>query len=548
MANDVDIVIGAKNQASKILDDVGRSTQMLATNVASSAEKIKVSFAAIAAPLAAIGTAIAAFKGGGELISFLTSSAQAFGDSEEASRKLSLAIDLNGESSQSSMERHSALADTLQRTMNIEDEVTKGLMAQASMLGVADDKLDDTTKAAIGLATAMGTSLDDGLAKVRKALDGNFTSIERQIPAIKALKTEEGKFAAILSLSEKGLMQKAASSDMASQADERAMLAIGELMESVGAAVLPLQAMAYQGLEIVATSINTAFGPALKNAGTAIDRLNVRVLSGFKSVAIGVVTAGTILEVAWENLGNLAAIASASVILSLETMRADAQNALTVAIPAYVIWFGDNFSNLITDACAAVIKTFENMGKIVGEIFAAIWLVIAGEQTVGEAMENIGRAAGRGLLDGFKATTKELPDVLTRALTDTEKSMTSFLSTASNNIAGQLDSKLTERLKAVNDALAPKEEDDEAKKIGKNFRMNKAGEKKEKQDTESILTATESRLLTRGKVDNATEKVAQNTTRMIEQNDELKTELYQQTQRLDKIEQNTNIEVEMVPG
>lgn len=535
MAQSVDIVIGAKDQASKILDDVGRSVQRLSSGMA-----------VVAAPIAAIAAAFAAITSVRSVVETLSGAGQAFGDSEDATRKLTIAIELSGTASVESMENHNALADSLQRTLNIEDEVTKGLMAQASMLGVADRKLDDVTKTAIGLATAMGTDLNEGLRTARLALDGNFKAIEKQVPAIRALATEEQKFHATLALAEKGLIQKAAASDSATQADERAMLAIGEFMESAGAAVLPLQAMAYQGLELVVTSINTAFGPALKDAGAKVEGFKGLVLEAAKQVAMGAVVAGTFIEVAWNNIGNIAAIASASVILSLETMRADAQHALTVAIPAYAVWFADNFFNIMRDAGVAVVAVFSNLGTIIGEIFANVWSVITGEQTVSSAMENIGRAAGRGLLDGFEATTQALPTVMNRALTDTEKSMTSFMATASSNIAGELSSKLEERMKAVNEALATKEKDDD-KKISSGLKMNKFDTKAPKGSAESVLTATESRLLTRGRVDDPSKMVAQNTARMVEQNDELKSELYEQTRRLDSIEKNTAIELESVP-
>lgn len=549
MSEAVDIVIGAKNQASRILDDVGRSTQMLATNVASSSEKIKVSFGAIAAPLAILGTAIAAFKGGGALMSFLTSSASAFGDSEDATRKLAIAIDLSGMASADSLNKHNALADSLQRTMNIEDELTKGLMAQASMLGVADSKLDDVTKAAIGLSAAMGTSLEDGLSKVRKALDGNFTSIEKQIPAIRALATEEQKFEAMLSLAERGLIQKAAASDSMSQADERAMLAIGELMESAGAAVLPLQAMAYEGIEIVVTSLNAAFGPAIKSAGEFFGSFKDLVASGAQILATSLVTAGTFIEVAWNNLGSVFEIVGASILLSLETMRADLEQVLTVTIPTYAVWFAGNFFNIMRDAGMAIVTVFSNLGTIIGEIFAGIWLVVTGQQSIGEAMENIGRAAGRGLLDGFEATTQALPEIAARSMTDAEKVLNAVIDKNSEAIASDFSSKLASRLDAVNTALSPKE-DDADKKISKDLSLNKLDAKKKKNgkedSTESILTATESRLLSRGRVDKTGEQVAQNTNRMIEQNDELKAEMYGMRQAVDDMNRKADIDAEFV--
>jgi hypothetical protein len=536
MADSVDIVIGAKDQATKILDDVGRSVNRMASSVS-----------AIAAPLAAVGAAFAAFKGTTEFFSFLGKSGSAFGDSEEANRKLAKAIELSGESAAASMPRHVALADAMLRKFNIDDETTKGLMAQASMMGIADDKLDEVTKTAIGLSEAMGVSLEQGLKSARLAMDGNFNVLSRLSPAVRAAGTEEEKFAAMLELAQKGLLQKADAANSASQADERAMLAIGEFMESVGQAILPLQAMAYEGIGLVVDSLNIALGPAIKSAGEYFGSFKDTVLFGAKALATGMITVGTFIEVAWNKLGSVFEIVGASVLLSIETLRADIEQALTVAIPAYAVWFADNFFNIMRDVSMAVVTVFSNLGAIIGEIFGQVWLVITGQQSIAGAMEEIGRAAGRGLLDGFEATTKPMPEIAARAMTATELAMNQIIDTNSKAIASDFGSKLEARLQAVNDALAPAEKDDTAKlALSKKIANKSSKASKGESSTESILTATESRLLSRGRVEDPSAKVAQNTQRMIEQNEELRAAMDATNQRLEAIQKNTEVEIEGV--
>ena len=543
-----DIVIGAQNQASKILEDVGKSTRVLGADLNHLSTTAKISFASFAAPLAAVGAAIAAFKGTAALGGFLSDSATAFGEAAEAARKLATAIDLSGASSGQSMAKHAGLAAIMQTKLNIEDEVTMGLMAQASMLGVQEDKLDSVTKAAVGLAETMGTGLDDGLKKVRLALDGNFKGIEKLMPSIKAMATNEEKLAAVMALSEKGLVQKEAAAGAASQADERASLAMGELMESVGAAVLPLQALVYDGLEIVITTLNAAFGPAISAAGGYFTSFAETVTSGAKWLAESIIASVTFIEVVWNNLGKVFETIGAVVLLSLETLRADMEQVLTVVIPSYAMWFADNFVNIFRDAGMAIVTVFSNLGTIIGEIFAGIWGVITGQESISEAMANVGRAAGRGLLDGFESTTAALPEIAARAMTDSESALSALIAGNTDSIMDEFQSKFTERIEQVQKDIEDKPFEAAVDLKLNDSALDKAKKtKKDKADsTDTVLSATESRLLTRGRVDDPSITVAKNTEAMKEQNEEIKAELAEQTRRLDQISENTNIEEESI--
>lgn len=547
-----DIVIGAQNQASKILEDVGRSTHVLSKDIEGLANTSKMNFSAMLGPLAAVGVAFAAFKGASAALSsvtgFLSDSIDAYGEAEDAARKLAIAIDLSGASSGQSMEKHQELAAVMQTKLGIEDEVTMGLMAQASMMGVQEDKLDSVTKAAVGLAETMGTSLDDGLKKVRLALDGNFKGIEKLVPSIKEMATNEEKLAAVMALSEKGLIQKEEAAGAMSQADERAGLAFGEFMESVGAAILPLQALVYDGLEIVITTLNAAFGPSIASAGDFFKSFSETVVTGAQWLAESIIASVTFIEIVWNNLGKVYETVGAVVLLALETMRADIEHILTSVIPAYATWFADNFVNIFRDAGMAIVTVFSNLGTIIGEIFAGIWGVITGQESISEAMANVGRAAGRGLLDGFEASTQALPEIAARAMTDSESALSSLIASNTDSIMDEFQTKFGERMEQVQ-----KDIEDKPLEAAVNLTMNdgvldKAGKKKkDKTDsTDTALSASESRLLTRGRIEDPSITVAQNTQAMKEQNEEMKELLAEQSRSLSKIAENTDAEEEAV--
>ena len=158
-----DIVISAQDQASKILDKVGNSTKVLAKDVTTagkaiegSAGGINLSFKNLLGPVAALTAGFAAFKGLVSLGSFLGSSVSGFDSATEATRKLTTAINLSGADASASIDSHVALAEAIEKQLNVDADVVQGLMAQASALGVSDDKLDAVTKTAIGLSETMG--------------------------------------------------------------------------------------------------------------------------------------------------------------------------------------------------------------------------------------------------------------------------------------------------------------------------------------------------------------------------------------------------------
>lgn len=446
------------------------------------------------------------------------------------------------------MAKHTELANAIQRELNIEDEQTMALMAQASLLGVTDDKLDDVTKTAIGLSEAMGISLDDGLKKARLALEGNFIGIDKLVPSIKELSTNEEKLAATLALAEKGLTVKKEAALAASQADERMGLAFGEFMESVGAAILPLQELVYNGLEIVITTLNTAFGPAIANAGGFFESFTENVVAGAQWLAESIIGAVTFIEVAWNNVGTVFELAGSVILLTIETLRADIEQALTVVIPAYATWFADNFFNIMRDVSMAVVSVFSNLGAIIGEIFGQIWLVITGQQTLSGAMEEVGRAAGRGLLYGFEATTAPLPEIASRAMTDTEKILNESMEQSATTIMDEFQTKFDERIGLLrsdlkDSPLTAKIEltSDKTKldKLAQNKDSKAAKESRVKTD-DTVLAASESRLLSRGKVDNAAgAETAANTATLVQQNSELREQMRVMNLSLSRISSNT---------
>lgn len=535
-----DIVISAQDQASKILDKVGNSTKVLAKDVTTagkaiegSAGGINLSFKNLLGPVAALTAGFAAFKGLVSLGSFLGSSVSGFDSATEATRKLTTAINLSGADASASIDSHVALAEAIEKQLNVDADVVQGLMAQASALGVSDDKLDAVTKTAIGLSETMGIGLDEALQKARLATEGNFKAFEKLNPAITELSTGEEKLSAVLALAEKGLIQKTEAAGSAAQADERAGFALGKLQDNIGALLSPLQSLVYDGLAIVVESLQGAFGPAIEDAGAYFASFRESVVAGAQYLSEGLIAAVTWIEVGWNNLPVVFEMVQNSVLLSLETLRADIEHILVTVIPAYAVWFADNFVNLIIDAGTAYVTAWINIATKVGEIVKTLYDVIVGNIDISTAMSRIGETAGRSLLEGFEAQTQALPQIADRAMTDTEKMLNRSLETSATSLLDQFNSKFDERLGKIEDNMNAKPIVGKITLKVDNAALNRQI-KPDKIKTES-LQVTESRLLTRGGSNDPTGQTAANTAIAAKELQEMRKEMIAERKNATKL-------------
>lgn len=530
-----EIVISAQDQASKILNKVGDSTKILAKDVSESTKRIEsstsginISFKSLLGPVAAITAGFAAFKGLTSLGSFLSDSVSGFDAATEATRKLSTAIDLSGGNARESIDGHVALADAIERQLNVDADVVQGLMAQASALGVADEKLDAVTKTAIGLSETMGIGLDEALQKARLATEGNFKAFEKLNPAITELSTGEEKLAAVVALAEKGLIQKTEAAGSAAQADERAGFALGKLQDNIGALLSPLQALVYDGFAIVVESLQGAFGPAIEEAGAFFESFRERVVAGAQFLAESIIAAVTWIEVGWNNLPVIFEMVQNSVLLSLETLRADIEHVLVTVIPGYATWFANNFVNIIVDAGTAYITAWMNIATNVGDIVRTLYDVIVGNIDISTALNQIGETAGRSLLDGFESQTQALPEIASRAMTDTEKILNKSLETSATSLLDQFNAKFDDRLGKIETEMTSKplstkiELDVDTTALNRQIKTDKV-----KRD-DAILQVSESRLLTRGSGDDPAKQTEQNTANTYKELQEMRKEMVAQ--------------------
>jgi hypothetical protein len=466
MADKIDIVIAAQDKATEIIKSVNSQTSILAETLG----------------LVAVASAgLAGFAASKEFVEL-----------EKAARKLDPAL--------------RDLARSMEIGTNTDEKTILGLMKSVQRQGFATEQIDDATKAAMGLSEAMGISLTDGLTKVRQATEGNFEAFAYLIPNINELASSEEKLAAVSKLASQGLQDKADIANSATSVFDRMNVEMGNLQATIGAIIEPFRQLAYEGIATVAELLSQALKPAIDDFQKSFSGMGSSVASWSTWMTETLVAGFTLVEVTLTNIGAIAEMAGASIVLSLEQMRSQFEHIFTVAIPAYAAWFADNFINILSDIGGIVIATFSNLGTSIGEIMAGVWNYVSSgfsADAYEQLMFEVGRAANRGLLDGFEPVTKALPDIGERAVSDFEKTLQGMVDTTASSLVSEFDSKFNERIAAMNEKF-------EKNPLDVDVNLNaKGGALGGLKSDVNVLQSTESRLLVRGSTDDPLLKISE---------------------------------------
>ena len=503
MAENIDITIRARDQATQTI-------QQVADNVQTLTNRITVAGGLVAGGAALIGVFKAVKK-----ISDETS--EAYLAQERAARGLS--------------DTQRAFAKELQLSLAIADEQTNALQRQAMMLGIADDVMQEVTKAAIGLSQATGQSLQSSLFRVNEAINGNANALQTYLPALRQAETETEKLAIITEAANRGLQLQIQTAGEAEGAINRRKAAFQDLTAAIGEVMAPsvefqntLAAMAVTAADSV-----TAMASAFQGGGTFI----ADTLEGVRAAAAWTMafyeTFASSMSETWE-------LVTASVQLAAHTMVGTIEHALTEQIPAYAVWFGENFTSIIQDTAVGVITIIQNMGKNLGEAVFAIFDFIRGGMQGGMAGlgERLGDALIVGILDGFEAQTAALPEVAGRVIGETERALRDRVSELGGVLGDRFAENFEARVVGLNRLMG-----DFAGDVDLQANLNLADIAGQVQAASSqSLRAVESRLLTRGETDDPqkdiarfTEKTAEQTARIVRQNEEQERRERQRNQR-----------------
>ena len=482
--NGIDFVIGGKNQAAPALASTEKGLSRLEAGTKSlktATTSLMASMAPLLAVLAAVKTVMAAVGG-------VKAANEAYDAQTESIKKLNSTLAIRG--AQGASAGMQQVAKDLEKLTGVSDQTTLALMQQAQSMGFATGAMDDAAKAALGLAAATGKTAEQSLGDMKAALEGNFESFHGLNPQIMFMRTNQEKLAAVLAIANQGLAQQAADTTSVAGSGRRADTAMGTLMETFGAIIAPIRVLISAGLQQLAETLTGMMAPAaeyatsvLENIGPIMDYVKEKVVQGI-NVVIG---AFTFLEVILTNLGTVWDLVLAYAEKTMLGIVGAVMHALTEVIPAYAMWFGENFVNLIRDGLVLAFTVVTNhIAKIV-DAFQALWDFIAsGGQT--DVLGELGNIAGRSYLEGFQSSLTALPEIAARQLSQREQDLADKVGKIGAKLGNEFSDKMEERMVGVGSTIS-----DEMSAATSNINLKGKG---------AVMTqgipATEGRLLTRG--------------------------------------------------
>jgi phage host-nuclease inhibitor protein Gam len=158
---------------------------------------------------------------------------------EEAEYGLEAAFDAVGESGRKLIGRFKELASAIQNETTMGDEAIMGAMALAVNMGIATESVEEATKQAIGLAKAYGLDLKMAMRGVALARKGEFTLLNRYIPALRTAANEQAKMAAFTQAAAAGYKQAQAETNTFAGAMKQLKNELGDAAQALGAHFLP---------------------------------------------------------------------------------------------------------------------------------------------------------------------------------------------------------------------------------------------------------------------------------------------------------------------
>ncbi len=146
----------------------------------------------------------------------------------------------------------------------------------------------------------------------------------------------------------------------------------------------------------------------------------------------------------FQNFGQIAQFAFLQLSLFAVTAFNDVIYFFTDSMPAYLGWFSENWQQVFVDAGNLIVTVFSNIATNIKSAMTAIWNFIKSGGTADLEF------AFTPLLDGFKATVSELPNVPERAMTELEKNLDAQVQSIGTTLADNFDKMTTEATASLN--------------------------------------------------------------------------------------------------
>lgn len=198
---------------------------------------------------------------------------------EKAEAALAAALRMTGGDLEDLMSQYRAFASSVQESTTVGDEQVLALMQQGKSLGITNDKLKEATQGAIGLSKALGMDIATAMRAVALGFQGNYTLLNRYIPALRGASSEAEKQAVLQKAMAEGFELAKAEAATGTGAMLQLQNAIGDLKEQGGKALVDFLEPSIRSLTKFVTETASAIAETQRLKRTAEE------LSAGKTVA-----------------------------------------------------------------------------------------------------------------------------------------------------------------------------------------------------------------------------------------------------------------------
>lgn len=304
--------------------------------------------------------------------------------------------------------------------------------------------------------------------------------------------------------------ESAGATSVVAQMNQKASESLDKLMVSVGTLLAPVRVLVSAGIDALSNALSTLLVPAVEYANSALEHIGPMMDWVAEKVVAGInlmIGAFTWLEVEFTNLDKIWNLWVMGAELAMVKTIDIIAHALTEVIPAYAEWFGENFVNLMTDAMNLAVTVVTNHVTKLVDTFAALWEFIESGGS-SDVLGKLGEISGRSYLEGFQSSLSELPNIASRAISDREKQLQDSIGTIAGELGDEFTKKFESRMIRIGDTVNTTIAKDIDTKMTK---ADAAQPGKKSGGGIQSLSASESRLLTRGSGNSLEEKMIQET-------------------------------------
>lgn len=397
-----------------------------------------MSFASAAkGALAGIGAAFA-IK---EIFAFGKESIKAAAEVEQGETRLQAVLEATGHAAGVTLEEVKKLGEEVKKNTKYDDDAAVAAGKKLAVFKtIKGDIFKEAIRSSADLATVMGTDLpaatgvlgralafpEKAAGALRRAGIALTKDMSDQIKAFSKSGDIESAQKLILQ-AVKGSVGGAATKEMTTFSGQLERLSndFGDLQESIGGALLPLIDQFYPaikgGMDLLASFVQTIADfttSTAKNFEGWGSTIKDTIGAAWRFMQEAGVYAFTALQTGWQNAGDTIMIGVDALALGVIKAFENIKHTLVVVIPTALDFLARNWKDIFNDIYEADKAIFSNLAINIGAFFNAVEGWFRGEGW---------NFQWTGLLDGFKRTTEEFPEIAERVKGETEKALESDL-------------------------------------------------------------------------------------------------------------------------